>query len=148
MITEAQLNELIEQGLEGTDKFLAALKIRTGNRIMVFVDGDTPVAIEDCVKLSRFIEANLDREQEDYELQVSSSGADQPLKWPRQYPKHTGRTLIVKTETGDLKGTLEGCDQNGIWLLIPANKKKKTAEEKVFIAFSDILESKIELTFK
>ena len=148
MITEAQISEIIEQGLEGTDRFLTVIKIRTGNRIMVFIDGDTPVTIEDCVKLSRLVDAKLDREQEDYELQVSSAGADQPLKMARQYPKHTGRTLNVQTETGVLKGKLESCDSNGIGLLIPADKKKKIAEEKVFVAFADIIESKIELTFK
>ena len=148
MITEAQLSGIIEQGLEGTDKFLVLVKIRPGNKIMVFIDGDQAVTIEDCVKLSRIIESNFDRDQEDFELSVSTSGADQPLKLARQYPKHIGRTLMVKTGEDSRKGKLEACDDNGIWLLLPADKKKKVAEEKVFIPFTEITESKIELTFK
>lgn len=148
MITESQLSEIIEQSLAGSDKFLTAIKIRTGNKILVFIDGDEAVTIDDCVKLSRVIESGLDREKEDFELQVSSAGADQSLKFPRQYPKHVGRTLAVKTEEISRKGKLEACDQKGIWLLLPADKKKKTAEEKIFIPFSEITEAKIELTFK
>jgi ribosome maturation factor RimP len=149
MITETQLNDIIEEGLQGSDKFLVLVKIRPGNKIMVFIDGDAAVTIEDCVKLSRHIESQLNRDEEDYELQVSSSGADQPLRQPRQYPKHIGRTLVVKTGDGDtLKGKLEGCDSNGIRLLLPAEKKKKIEAREVQIAFQDIAESKIELSFK
>lgn len=148
MITEAQIIELAEQGLEGSDKFITVVKIRPGNRIMLFIDGDQAVTIDDCVKLSRHIESGLDRETEDFELQVSSAGADQPLKFPRQYPKHTGRTLAVKTTEGIFKGKLESCDQLGLTLLIPADKKKKKEEEKITLTFDQIVEAKIELTFK
>lgn len=148
MISESRLNELIEQGLTGTDKFLTLIKIRPGNKIMVFIDGDQAVTIDDCVKLSRFIESGLDRETEDFELQVSTYGADQPLKMPRQFPKHIGRTLAVKREGTLVKGKLESCDDKGIRMLLPADKKKKKEEETIFIPYGEIEEAKIELTFK
>ncbi len=116
---------------------------------MVFIDGDAAVTIEDCVKLSRHIEGSLDRETEDFELQVSSSGADQPLKLQRQYPKHVGRNLAVSTVKDEtLIGKLLSCDNNAITLLLPANKKKKIEETTVIIPFNEITESKIELAFK
>jgi ribosome maturation factor RimP len=90
------IKELVDRHLSGTDRFLVDVLIKPGNRIYVFIDGDHGVTIDDCVKISRMLEAELDREREDFELNVSSSGADQPLRMPRQYPKNIGRSLHIK----------------------------------------------------
>ena len=149
MITEKDIEIHAGEWLQNNNKFLVAVKIKPGNRIMVFIDGDKGVSIDDCVKLSRHIESNIDRNVEDFELQVSSSGADQPLLLQRQYPQHLGRILMVtKTDETVIKGKFEEYSDKGITVKIAADKKKKQAEENVFIAFSEITKSKIELSFK
>jgi ribosome maturation factor RimP len=149
LITEQQIEDLILEHLDGGDKFLVALKVRPGNKIMVFIDGDSNVTIDDCVKLSRFLESKLDRDVNDFELQISSAGIDQPLKFARQYPKNIGRGIKVITAEGEmLIGTLVSADNNGINIKIPAEKKKKIEERQIFVPFEKIKESKIEISFK
>jgi len=86
--------------LKDSPLFLLDVIIRKGNRILVTIDGDQGVSIADCAKLSRYIESRLNREEEDFELQVSTAGADSPLKLKRQYPGHCGRTLEVSLIDG------------------------------------------------
>jgi ribosome maturation factor RimP len=149
LITEQQIEDLIFEHLDGSDKFLVTLKVRPGNKIMVFIDGDSNVTIADCVKLSRFLESKLDRDVNDFELQVSSAGIDQPIKLIRQYPKNIGRGIkVVTLDAETLNGTLVGVDANGINLKLPADKKKKVEERQVSVPFANIKESKIEISFK
>jgi ribosome maturation factor RimP len=148
-MTTTEINQLAAEHLAGTDKFLVELLIKPGNRIYAFIDGDHGVTISDCVGLSRFIESRLDREVEDYELNVSSFGADHPFRLPRQYPKNIGRNLSVKlSEEESITGKLEAVNETGITLIIPADKKKKTGPETREIAFENIIESKVILSFK
>jgi ribosome maturation factor RimP len=140
---------LANGSLEGTDKFVVEVLVKPGNRIYVFIDGDHGVTIEDCVRLSRFIESQLDRENEDFELNVSSSGADQPIRLPRQYPKNVGRSLHVKlADDQEVTGKLTAVDPSGIILDIPADKKKKIQEHSRTIAFELIREAKVIISFK
>jgi ribosome maturation factor RimP len=149
LITEDCIKKLASEWLTGSDKFLVALKIKTGNRILIFIDGDHGVSIEECVKLSRHIESNLDRDKDDFELQVSSAGADQPLIMPRQYKKHIGRQMrITTTDNLQIIGMLEHCTDDGVTIKIAGDKKKKEPEKTLDIAFCDIRESKIEISFK
>ena len=114
MITSSEIVNLVQEHLAGTEKFLVDVLIKPANRIYVFIDGDHGVTIADCVGLSRFIESKLDREAEDFELNVSSSGAEHPIRLPRQYLKNVGRSLQVKL-SGDreLAGKLEGSPEAG-----------------------------------
>ncbi|MCU0371552.1 MAG: ribosome assembly cofactor RimP [Bacteroidales bacterium] len=135
--------------LAGSDKFLVDILIKPGNRIYIFIDGDHGVTIADCVELSRCIESNLDRESEDFELNVSSSGADQPIRLPRQYLKNTGRSLQVKlSDDKTVTGKLNEVSENGIVIEIKEDKKKKISAQILHIDFSQILESKVILSFK
>jgi ribosome maturation factor RimP len=149
MITQQHILDLANAHLKTTDKFVVFLTIKPTNRILLFIDGDSGVTIDDCVKLSRHIESSLDREKEDFELQVSSAGADQPLLLPRQYHKHVGRTLKVKTRDGALfVGKLQSVGEDRFELLLPAIKKEKKPETTVDIEFENVQETKIELSFK
>ncbi|MEJ5302954.1 MAG: ribosome assembly cofactor RimP [Bacteroidales bacterium] len=154
MIDNFKLLEIIDTYLEGTPFFLVELKVKTGNRIMVFIDGDQGVSIDDCVNLSRHIESKLDRNIEDYSLEVSSAGADSPLKFKRQYPKHIGRTLHVKhKDNNEFRGELVAVNDKEIVLKIlekqktPQGKPKRVLVEKA-IPYEEILEARIELSFK
>jgi ribosome maturation factor RimP len=149
MIVAGEIESIVRDQLSGTDKFLVDVLVKPGNRIFVFIDGDHGVTIRDCAALSRYIESQLDRETADFELNVSSSGADQPIRLPRQYLKNIGRSLQVRlSEENIITGKLEAVDENGITLMTAGDKKKKTAPETLNIAFEEIKESKVIISFK
>jgi ribosome maturation factor RimP len=149
MITEKKLTEIISGHLLGTAIFPVDVFIKTGNRIMVFIDGDSGVTIDDCKALNRFIESQIDREEEDYDLTVSTAGADRPLKYPRQYTKHTGRELEVTTADGrQVTGTLVRTDESGIELEHTPKSKKEQKQENTRLWWDQIKESTVILKFK
>jgi ribosome maturation factor RimP len=144
-----EIADFIHHHLSGTDKFLVEVLVKPGNRIYIFIDGDQGVTIDDCVKLSRFIESRFDREKEDYELNVSSAGADQPFRLPRQYHKNVGRSLqVTLSEEKTVTGKLESVGETGIVITTAADKKKKIPVETLNIPFENIVESKVIISFK
>ena len=146
MIEKIKILELVNQALEGSDKFLVSLKITPDNRIYVDIDGDNGVNIDDCIELSRAVESQLDRDEEDFELNVSSAGADSPLKLTRQYVKNVGRDLEVVTMDGkQAEGTLENADENGI--VVRTKGTKKQAPETLHLAYRDIKTARVVLKF-
>jgi ribosome maturation factor RimP len=150
MIDKRQIERLTELHLEGTDKYIMDVQVKAGNVITVVIDSDTSVLIEDCVRLSKAIESSLDREEEDFELRVTSYGADQPLKLKRQYVKNIGRqlTVILKDEQ-KLTGTLVEVGEDAISLEPVAGKKKKAPEPGLLIIqLEDIMQAKVVLSFK
>ena len=146
MIEKIKILELVNNALEGSDKFLVNLKITPDNRIFVDIDGDNGITVDDCIELSRTIEGQLDRDAEDFELNVSSAGADQPLKLVRQYRKNVGRDLeVVMFDGKEAEGTLENADDNGIVLRTKGTKKQ--APETLHLAYSDIKTARVVLKF-
>ncbi len=150
MITKGHIRELAEQHLQGTDKYVVDVVVKAGNVITIVIDSDTSVVIDDCSHLSKFVESSLDRDQEDFELRVTSYGADKPLILTRQYVKNLGRQLVVtKKDEQKVKGKLLSADQNGITLEpTPDKKKKESIAEPIKIAYNDIDQAKIVLSFK
>ena len=100
MIDKSIVKKLVDEWLEGKEYFLCDLSISADARIVVEIDHEEGVWIEDCVDLSKFIEAGLDREQEDFELEVGSAGIGQPFKVLRQYEIHLGEQVEVLTREG------------------------------------------------
>ena len=139
---------IVEQKLKGTDKFLIEVLILSGNKITVFFDGDNNISISDCQKLSRFIESLLDIDYPDYQLTVSSSGMDRPIKLLRQYKSRIGRELDVITYSGDkISGILTKVDKNGIELEHPVKKPgKEILIPNSIIPFERIKSAKIVIT--
>ena len=80
MITKQQVERLIKDKLKKENCFVVELEVRKGNNILLEIDSLEGVTVEDCVSYSRAIEHNLDREEEDFELNVSSPGLDKPLR--------------------------------------------------------------------
>jgi ribosome maturation factor RimP len=151
MITEAKLIRLIDAHLDGGEIFLVDVVIKTGNRISVFIDGDHGVTIEVCRELNHFLNESLDRDTEDFDLTVSSSGADRVLKLPRQYQKNIGKALDVITSTGEkMQGVVFKVNETGIELeIVPLKKNRKDPEIKIVsLNFSDIKSAKEVITFK
>lgn len=143
MITEKQILELIETHFVGTDLFAVEVKVKQGNRIFVFIDSDTNVTIAQCVGLSRFIEKHFDREIEDFELNVSSSGLDQPYKLVRQYIKNIGREVaVVMKDKRRIEGRLLEADAEGINVLETVKVKKLVTETNHRLLYQEIAETK------
>ena len=149
MIAQEQVTKVVEEVLEGTDKFLVEVLILPGNNITVFFDGDNSVSISDCQRLSRFIEEKLDLDYADYQLTVSSAGMDRPIKLLRQYKKRIGRELEVISKTGEkISGILVRADDKGIELEHPVkNPKKEAVRPNSILALEQIKSAKIVITF-
>ncbi len=133
--------------------FLIYFSISSDNTIKVVIDGDKGVSLQDCMKVSRAIEHNLDRDKEDFSLEVTSSGAASPIHMPRQYKKNIGRKLKVRTQEDTYEGNLVETLENGIVLTWkarepkPIGKGKITIQKKKEINFSEIEEAKVILKF-
>lgn len=145
---------LLDNALEAHPSlFLIDFTIGGDNSIRVILDGDHGVNLQDCMDISRAIEHNLDREEEDFALEVTSAGATSPLIHPRQYPKNIGRVLKVGTPSGEFEGTLVQSDGDSITLEWktrepkPEGKGKVTVQKSQKIDFSDIKEAKVVLKF-
>ena len=150
-----KVEDLLKQGLEEReDLFLISFSIGADNAIKVIVDGDNGVLVEDCMFISRAIEHNLDREEEDFSLEVLSNGAASLLVLPRQYKKNVGRTLEVKTnDNKDYEAELVNASDEVINLKWkarepkPVGKGKVTVTKEVTVAIKDIKEAKVKIKF-
>lgn len=153
MITKAEIIHLAEEALAGTDRFIVEVLVKMDNVIMVFIDGDSSVTIDHCVELSRYIEHQLDRETEDFELRVSSAGLDHPFKMLRQYIKNIGRQVQVTLLDGEKQtGKLLKADEKGITIDLVVVKKLNKIKKEVSggtldIAFEQIEEVKPVISF-
>jgi ribosome maturation factor RimP len=149
-----KVNQLIEQGLQDrTDLFLVDVAISSTYKITVSIDGDQGVMLQDCIDLSRVIENNLDREEQDFSLEVASVGVGTPLKLIRQYKKNIGRTLIVKLATEIIEAELAEVTEKNITLAWEAREPKKvgkgkeTVQKKQSIPYEDIKEAIVTVIF-
>ncbi|MBS9460833.1 ribosome assembly cofactor RimP [Flagellimonas sp. 389] len=149
-----KVTSLLDKALEEKPSlFLIDFTVENNNTIRVVLDGDEGVDLQDCMDVSRAIEHNLDREEEDFSLEVTSAGAASPLELPRQYKKNIGRKLMVKIADEELEGNLTQATEDKITLEWkarepkPVGKGKVTVQKKREIAFSDIHEAKVILKF-
>jgi len=143
MISEKFIRDLANSHLEGTDRFVVSVAVKPDNRIRIFIDSDTFVLIEHCIVLSKFIESNLDRGVEDFELNVSSSGLDQPYKLPRQYEKNIGREVsVLLKDNKKLEGTLVAADTESFDIKVITKEKKVITETVHKFLYPDIKETK------
>lgn len=129
MIDKNVVENLVNQWLEGKDYFLVDVEISPSDKIVVEIDHADGVWIEDCVQLSRFIEDNLSRDEEDYELEVGSAGLGQPFKVPQQYVNFVGKDVEVLTAEGKkLIGVLKAVD--GREFTVTVDEKVKVEGKK------------------
>ncbi len=143
MISEQLIKDLTTQHLAGSDRFAVSIAVRSDNRIRIFIDSDTHVLIEHCIELSKFIESQLDRDAEDFELNVSSSGLDQPYKLSRQYIKNIGRNVsVLQKDNNKIEGTLIAADEQGFSVKEITKVKKVITETTHNFLYSEIKETK------
>lgn len=158
MINKELVRKLAQERIDELDKglFIVAISISSSMVIHLEIDkADGNVAIEDCVSVSRNVEHNLDREEEDFELHVSSAGLDKPLRVLPQFVKNIGREVELTMHEGPKKtGVLLGATEESLEVETtrtekPEGKKKKeTIVEKETIPMSAIKETKIVISFK
>ena len=154
MISKTVVQQLIDQWLEDKDYFLADLSIN-GDKILVEIDHAEGVWIEDCVSLSRFIEQGLDRDEEDFDLEVGSAGIGQPFKVRRQYDIHVGDQVEVLTAAGrKLTGVLSEVGDEAFVLTttekvkVPGEKRPRQEEVAHTLPFVDVKWTKLYIDFK
>jgi len=149
------VKKLLEEGLnQRKDLFLVDFDVSTDNSIKIVIDGDNGVLVEDCMFISRAIEHNLDREEQDFSLEVLSAGATSPLLNKRQYKKNIGRTLSVKTIEGeDLEGELTEVNDDKILLEWktrepkPVGKGKITVKKQAELSYDSISKAQVVIKF-
>lgn len=148
MITNSQIKKLFEQWQKDDDIFLVDVAIKPGNKIVILIDKISGLNISDCVDLSRHIEGNLDREKEDFELSVSSPGADAPFKVLQQYHKNQGRKVRVLTKDEKIIiGKLSNIHVDKIEIE-PEVKSKNKLVVPVDIDINNIKEIRVIISFK
>ncbi|MGV8095513.1 MAG: ribosome assembly cofactor RimP [Mangrovibacterium sp.] len=133
MIDRNLIIQLTEEKLK-KDQFIVEVTVGQANQISVLLDSDIGITIDDCIKISRYIEGNLDRETEDFELQVSSAGLGQPFKIYRQYIKNLESEVEVAFMNGQKQtGILKKVDESGFDLEISKNEKVEGQKKKQLI---------------
>ena len=151
---QQKVRDLVDEALALNETlFLIDLSISVNNKIQVLVDGDQGVPLSECIRISRNVEHNLDREEEDFSLEVSTPDISHPLKEKRQYIKNINRILKVTTAEEKFEGTLVEADQDNIVLQWktrepkPIGKGKVTVQKTATIAYKDIKEAKVKIVF-
>ena len=154
MTFKEKVYHLINEGLtEKPGVFLIDLTITDSFKVIVTLDADNAVILQDCIDLSRAIENNLDREEQDFSLEVASVGVGSPLKMVRQYKKNVGRTLIVKLANETIEAQLVDANEEFITLAWEAREPKKigkgkeTVQKRQEILYSEIKEAIVTVTF-
>ena len=155
MIDVKLVTEIAERHLEGSDMYVVECKISPMGEIELLIDSDTAVKLEDCAALNRAIEAELDREVEDYSLMVASAGIGSELKLLRQYNKIIGSSVEVLLKDGiKLLAKLNSADEAGIAIsyeekqAVEGKKRKVTVEVTKEYKWEDIKYVKEYLDFK
>ena len=155
MIDKNLVKSLVDEWLENQDYFLTDVTVSPDNRIVVEIDHKEGVWIEDCVELSRFIESRLDRDAEDFELEVGSAGIGQPFKVLQQYVNHVGENVEVLTGEGrKLTGVLKEATPEHFTLTIREKvkeegaKRPKLVDRDLTFAYDEVKWTKYLIDFK
>jgi len=155
MIEKNKINQLVEEGLASSTNYLVDVSVKPGNLIVVEIDNDEAVSIDDCIALSRYIESQLDREVEDFELEVGSAGITSPFKVLRQYQKNIGNEVEMLLKNGTkLTGILKAADEKEVTITLikqvkpEGAKRKVTVEEDHSYTYEEIKYTKYLIRFK
>lgn len=155
MIQKDKVRELVTEWLEGKEYFMVDASVDNQNKITVEIDHKDGVWIEDCCELSKFIESRLDREVEDYELEVGSAGIGQPFKVIQQYINSIGYDVELLTADGKkMEGTLLKADESGFAvgviqkMKVEGKKRPQNVEVELAFGYDDVKWVKAIIDFK
>lgn len=154
MISKEVVEKIINDRISASEVFVVSISVQSGGLIQVFLDQPGGISIRTCAEFSRLIESNLDRENEDFELRVSSPGLDKAFKVPQQYIINIGNCINVVDLDGEkYKGILKASDETGIEMEAevrvesPGRKKKVIETKSVRLEYIDIKTAKVNLEF-
>ena len=155
MIDKNLITTWVNQWLEGKDYFLTDVNVSTDNRIVVEIDHEEGVWIEDCVELSRFIESNLNRDEEDFELEVGSAGIGQPFKVLKQYEIHVGKDVEVQLKDGHkMQGVLTAVSPDSFEVTVEKKvkeegmKRPKMVATPITLTYDEVVSTKYVIKMK
>ncbi len=132
MIDKKELEALVEEGLSGSDCFVVDVQVKPDNVLVVEIDNKEGVDIERCETLHRFLESKLDRDVEDYELEVGSAGITSPFKVLKQYEKNIGNEVELLTKKGEkLSGILKSANADNFVVTVTKKVKSETSKRKM-----------------
>lgn len=153
-MNQQKIEYLLEEALSvNKELFLIDLQITNSGNINIIVDGDNGITIDECVRISRHIEHNLDRDTEDFALTVSSPDITKPITHNRQYIKNIGRILQIETSLEKIDATLLSVNQQGILVKYTTKinkeigKGKKIVEIEKEIPFNSIIKAKVKIIY-
>jgi ribosome maturation factor RimP len=153
-MNQTAVKDIVDEALALNESlYLIELSISVNNKVQVVVDGDNGVSLSECMRISRVINDNFDREVEDFSLEVTTPDIAHPLKVKRQYIKNLHRILKVKTAEEELEGTLISADEDTIVLQWKARepklvgKGKVTVDKVVTLEYNEIKEAKVKILF-
>ena len=155
MIDKNVVTRIVEEWLGGKDYFLVDVTVTPDDKIVVEIDHAEGVWIDDCVDLSRYIESKLNREVEDYELEVGSAGIGQPFKVLQQYIIHIGKDVEVLDKDGKKwTGVLAEANEANFTITVQTKvkpegaKRPKLVEQNVTFTYDEIKYTKYLISFK
>lgn len=155
MLDKQGVKRIIEEWIGGREIYLVDYKINGQNRIIVTIDRKEGLAIDECVELSRYIENTLDRDLEDYELEVTSPGLDQPFKVIEQYYKNIGKEVQIILKTGEkITGILKNATPKEIEIeevkkvRVEGRKKKEKLVLNHNYNLEEVKATKVVISFK
>ncbi len=149
-----RIENLMKEALASNDElFLIDFTISNAGDIEVIVDGDNGVSLDECIRISRHIEHNLDREEVDFSLKVTTPDITKPIVHQRQYKKNIGRVLKIQTEKEKIEGKLIAMLNDNITLQWkarepkPIGKGKHTVVKKEEVNISDIIKATVKIVY-
>ncbi len=154
MTDKSKIEKLVSGYIEGNGLFLVAVRVSSSGKITVLVDRKEGITIEECAELSRYLEKNLDRDVEDFELQVSSPGLDMPFLVIEQYRKNEGKQIeVVGLDGKKYRGILKNVTNGGFELETPVtgstNSKKMPLETNdISFNYEQVKSARETVTFK
>jgi ribosome maturation factor RimP len=150
MTDKEYIKGLVEEFIKGTELFIVAVKVSNANRIIIQVDKKDGITIDECVAIHKHIENNLDRDKEDFELQVSSPGLDLPFGVIEQYYKNTGRNVeVIENDGSKFTGILKNVTAGGFELETEIKIKGRIKELKdISFNFDQVKTTRVILTIK
>lgn len=155
MIQEGTIEGIVKEELNPETEFIVDISVTSGNKIIVLLDGEDGIAINRCVQISRAIEQSFDRDEEDFELEVSSAGLSTPLKLYRQFAKNIGRDVEVIMLTGEkYKGKLTQANETTFTIefeeivKVEGKKRKQRVERTLEIQYTDTKSVFVSVSFR
>jgi ribosome maturation factor RimP len=147
MIAKETIEGHLREILSGTDIFPVEVRVDNANRIRVYIDRDAGVSIDDCARVNRELEARIDRDREDFALEVSSPGLDTPFRVREQYLKNLGKSIVVHCKDGTkIRGILRHAGDKDLQLEVRATKKGEEQQLRN-VDFDEIASTRLYLEF-